>query len=120
MNVRVVFVDRCKALSPSLFWQQRPGCRLSAAGSARVGSYVFSRADLLRRWMLGWETAEDGWSLAAGGLGLAAADLLADLERSCCRMEFDDHGSADALRAVREQGLRSSGQVFRPAFHVAS
>lgn len=106
MNVRVVFVDWYKTLSTSLFWQQRPGCRLSAAGSARAGSHVFSRADLHQRWMLGWATAEDVCSLAAGGLGLAAADLLADLEHSCYRMEFDDPGSADALRAVREQGIK--------------
>jgi hypothetical protein len=55
--------------------------------------------------MLGWATAEDVCSLAAGGLGLAAADLLANLEHSCCRMEFDAPGSVDALRAVRAQGI---------------
>jgi hypothetical protein len=61
MNVRVVFVDWYKTLSTSLFWRQRPGCRLSAAGSARAGSYVLSRADLLQRWMLGWATTSAAW-----------------------------------------------------------
>jgi FMN phosphatase YigB (HAD superfamily) len=106
MNVRVVFVDWANTLSTSLFWQQGPGCRLSAADSARVESYVFSHAELVRQWMLGTVTAEDVCTLAAGSLGLAAADLLADLELSCRRMEFDDPASVDTLRAIREQGTK--------------
>ena len=106
MNVRVVFVDWANTLSTSLFWQQMPGCRLSAADSARVESYVFSRADLVRQWMVGTVAAEDVCTLAAGSLGLAAPDLLADLELSCRRMEFDDPASVDTLRAIREQGTK--------------
>jgi FMN phosphatase YigB (HAD superfamily) len=106
MNVRVVFVDWAKTLSTSLFWQQRPGCRMSAADSARVESYVFSRAELLRQWMLGAMAAEDVCTLAAGRLGLAAADLLADLAHSCRCMESDDPASVDALRAIRKQGTK--------------
>ena len=106
MNVRVVFVDWAKTLSTSLFWQQRPGCRLSPADSARVESYVFSRAELTRQWMLETVAAEDVCTSAAGSLGLAVADLLADLEHSCRSMEFDDPASLDVLRAIREQGTR--------------
>jgi FMN phosphatase YigB (HAD superfamily) len=106
MDVRVVFVDWYKTLSTSLFWEQRPGCRLSAADSARVESYVFSRAELLRRWMLGAMAAEDVCTMAAGRLGLAAAHLLADLEHNCRCMEFDDPASVDALRAIRKQGTK--------------
>jgi FMN phosphatase YigB (HAD superfamily) len=106
MNVRVVFVDWANTLSTSLFWQQRPGCRLSAADSAKAESYVFSRAEHVRQWMLGAVTAEDVCASAAGKLGLAAADLLADLEHSCRSMEFDDPAAVDALRAIREQGTK--------------
>ncbi len=106
MNVRVVFVDWHKTLSTSLFWQQGPGCRLSAADSARVRSYVFSRAELIREWMLGAVAAEDVCTSAAGSLGLAAADLLADLEHSCRRFEFYDPASVDALHAIRGQGIK--------------
>jgi len=106
MNVQVVFADWYKTLSASLFWQQQPGCRLSAADSGKVESYIFSRGDLLRSWMLGCATAEDVCSQAAGDLGLAAADLLADLEHSCCTMEYYDPGSVEALRAVRKQGIK--------------
>jgi FMN phosphatase YigB (HAD superfamily) len=106
MNVRVVFVDWAKTLSTSLFWQQRPGCCLSAADSARVESWVFSRGELVRQWMLGAVAAEDVCTLAAGGLGLATADLLADLEHSCRSMELDDPASVDTLRAIREQGTK--------------
>jgi FMN phosphatase YigB (HAD superfamily) len=105
MSVRVVFVDWYKTLSTSRFWQQRPGCRLSAADSARVEGSVFSDAGLLRRWMLGEMTSEDVCALAAGRLGLAAADLLADLEHNCRRMEFDDPAAVSALRAIRERGI---------------
>jgi hypothetical protein len=106
MGVRVVFVDWAKTLSTSLFWEQRPGCCLSAADSARVDSWVFSRTELLRQWMLGAVTADDVCALAAGSLGLATPDLLADLERSCRSMEFDDPASVDAVRAIREQGTK--------------
>ena len=106
MNVRVVFVDWYKTLSTSLFWQQSPGCRLSAADSARAGSYVFSRAELVRQWMRGAVAAEDVCTLTAGILGLAAADLLSDLEHSCRCFEFDDPASVDALRAIRAQGIK--------------
>jgi FMN phosphatase YigB (HAD superfamily) len=106
MNVRVVFVDWYRTLSTSLFWQQTPGCRLSAADSARAESYVFSRAELLRQWMVGAVAAETVCTLAAGSLGLPAADLLADLEHNCRGMEFDDPASVDALQAIREQGIK--------------
>jgi beta-phosphoglucomutase-like phosphatase (HAD superfamily) len=56
--------------------------------------------------MLGAVAAEDVCTLAAGSLGLAAADLLADLEHGCRRMEFGDPASADALRAIRAQGTK--------------
>jgi FMN phosphatase YigB (HAD superfamily) len=106
MKVRVVFVDWSKTLSTSLFWQQRSGCRLSAVDSAKVGRYVFGRAELLRRWVLGEVSAEDVCALAAAKLGLAAADLLADLEHSCRRMEFDDPAAVDALQSIRERGIK--------------
>jgi hypothetical protein len=106
MNVRVVFVDWYKTLSTSVFWQQRPGCRLPAADLDRAESYVFSNAELVRQWMLGAVAAEDVCTSAAGSLGLAAGDLLADLEHTCRRMEFDDPTSVDALRAIREQGIK--------------
>ncbi len=106
MNVRVVFVDWYKTLSTSLFWQHRPGCRLSGADLDRVHSYVFSRAELVRQWMLGAVAAEDVCTSAAGSLGLTAADLAADLERSCRHFEFDDPASVDALDAIREQGIK--------------
>lgn len=79
---------------------------MSAADSARVASYVFSRAELVRQWMRGAVAAEEVCTLAAGNLGLAAADLLADLEHSCRCFEFDDPASVDALRAIREQGIK--------------
>jgi FMN phosphatase YigB (HAD superfamily) len=106
MSVRVVFVDWYNTLSTSRFWQQRPGCRLSAADSARVERSVFGRAELLRRWMLGMMASEDVCAWAAGGLSLAAADLLADLEHNCRRMEFDDPAAVHALRAIREHGIK--------------
>jgi FMN phosphatase YigB (HAD superfamily) len=106
MNVRVVFVDWSRTLSTSRFWQQTPGCRLSAADSARVESYVFSRAELLRQWMVGAMAAEAVCTSAAGSLGLPAADLLADLEHNCRSMEFDDPASVDVLQAIREQGIK--------------
>jgi hypothetical protein len=106
VNVRVVFVDWANTLSTSLFWQQRPGCRLSVADSARVEGYVFSRAELVRQWMLGTVASEGVCASAAGSLGLAAADLLADLEHSFRSMEFDDPASVDTLRAIREQGTK--------------
>jgi FMN phosphatase YigB (HAD superfamily) len=106
MRVRVVFVDWAKTLSTSRFWQPSPGCGLSVADSARVEEYVFSRRDLLRQWMTGRVTAEEVCSLAAGSLGLAAADLLADLEHNCRGMKFDDPASLVALRAIREQGVK--------------
>ena len=106
MDVRVLFIDWHKTLSTSLFWQQRPGCRLSAGDSARVESYVFSRAELVQQWMRGAVAAEDVCTSAAESLGLAAADLLADLEHSCQCFEFDDPASVDALRAIREQGTK--------------
>lgn len=106
MNVRVVFVDWSRTLSTSLFWQPRSGCRLSDADLARVERYVFGRAELLRRWMVGEVSAEDVCALAAGRLGLAAADLLADLEDSCRRMEFDDPASVEALQAIRARGIK--------------
>jgi FMN phosphatase YigB (HAD superfamily) len=105
MSIRVVFVDWHNTLSTSRFWQQRPGCRLSAADSARVERSVFSHAGLLRRWMLGEMASEDVCALAAGRLGLAAADLLADLEYNCHWMEFDDPAAVSALQAIREQGI---------------
>ncbi len=105
-DVRVVFVDWAKTLSTSLFWQQGPGCRLSAADSERVQSYVFGRAELVRQWMLGAVAAEGVAALAAGNLGLPTADLLADLEHSCRSMEFYDPASADAVRAIRERGIK--------------
>jgi hypothetical protein len=106
MNVRVVFVDWYETLSTSLLWQRRPGSRLSAADSARVESYVFSCAELVRQWMLGAVAAEDVCILAAGRLGLAAADLVADLQHSCRCFEFDDPASVDSLQAIREQGIK--------------
>jgi FMN phosphatase YigB (HAD superfamily) len=106
MDVRVVFVDWHKTLSTSLLWEQRSGCRPSPGDSARVERYVFSRAELLPQWMLGEVAAEDVCTSAAGRLGLAAADLLADLKRGCSRMKFDDLASVDALRAIREQGIK--------------
>ena len=106
MKVRAVFVDWSRTLSTSLFWQQRPGCRLAAADSARVDSYVFSRAELVRQWMVGAVAAEDVCTEAAGRLSLAAGDLLADLELSCRSMEFDDPAAVDAIQAIREQGIK--------------
>jgi len=106
VSVRVVFVDWYKTLSTSRFWQQRPGCRLTPEDSARVESWVFGRAELLRQWMLGEVASEDVCALAAGRLGLAAADVLADLEHNCRRMEFDDPSVVDALRAIRVQGIK--------------
>ena len=106
MSLRVVFVDWAKTLSTSLFWQHRPGCRLSAANSAAVESYVFARAELVRHWMIGSVAAEDVCSLAAGSLQLSAADLVADLEYSCRGMEFDDPAALAGLRALREQGIQ--------------
>jgi FMN phosphatase YigB (HAD superfamily) len=105
-QVRVVFVDWYKTLSTSLFWQRGPGCLLSATDSARVHDYVFSREELLRRWMLGALAAEDVCALAADGLGLTAPDLLADLEHSCRRMEFHDPAAVDAVQAIRRRGIR--------------
>lgn len=106
MDIRVVFVDWAKTLSTSMFWEQRPGCRLSAADSARVDSYVFSRTDLLRQWMVGALSAEDVCSSAGASLGLPAGDLLADLEQSCLSMEFDDPAAVVVLQAIREQGIK--------------
>jgi FMN phosphatase YigB (HAD superfamily) len=106
MDIRVVFVDWAKTLSTSMFWEQRPGCRLSAADSARVEGYVFSRAELLRQWMTGALSAEDVCSSAGASLGLPAADLLADLEHNCRSMEFDDPAAIDVLQAIREQGIK--------------
>jgi FMN phosphatase YigB (HAD superfamily) len=106
MSIRAVFVDWYKTLSTSRFWQQRPGCRLSAADSARVERSVFGRAELLRWWMLGEMTSEDVCALAAGGVGLTAADVLADLEHNCRAMEFDDPAAVYALRAIRKQGIK--------------
>jgi len=106
MSIRVVFVDWARTLSTSLFWQQRPGCRLSAADSARVDSYVFSRAQLLRQWMVGAVAAEEVCAFAAASLGLPAADLLADLEHSCLSMQFDDPASVGAVGALRAQGIK--------------
>lgn len=104
--MKVVFVDWHNTLSTSLFWQQRPGCRLSAAESAAVESYIFGRAELVRQWMLGAAAAEEVCALAAADLGLAAADLVADLEHSCRSMEFGDPASVDAVAAVREHGVK--------------
>jgi FMN phosphatase YigB (HAD superfamily) len=106
MNIRVVFVDWHDTLSTSLFWQQRPGCRLSAADSARVENYVFGGTELVRPWMLGAVSAEDVCTCAAESLGLAAADLLADLELGCRCFEFDDPASVEAVRAIRDQGIK--------------
>jgi FMN phosphatase YigB (HAD superfamily) len=106
VSVRVVFVDWANTLSTSLFWQRGPGSRLSAADSARVEGYVFSRAELVRRWMRGALAAEDVCALAAGDLGLAAPDLLADLERSCRRMEFHDQAAVDVVQAIRRAGIQ--------------
>lgn len=106
MNVRVVFVDWYKTVSTSLFWQQRPGCRLAAADSARMHGYVFTRAELLRQRMVGAVAAEDVCAQAARRLGLDAADLLADLEHSCRSMEFDDPAAVDAIQAIRGQAIQ--------------
>lgn len=106
MSLRVVFVDWAETLSTSLFWQHRPGSRLSPADCAAVERCVFARAELVRQWMRGAVTAEDVCALAAGGLGLAAADLLADLEHSCRCMEFDDPAAVDSLLALRERGIQ--------------
>jgi FMN phosphatase YigB (HAD superfamily) len=106
VSIRVVFVDWASTLSTSLFWQQSPGSRLSAADSARVESYVFGHPALVRQWMRGTVAAEDICTLAAGSLGLAAADLLADLELSCRGFEFYDPAAVDVLRAIRERGIK--------------
>jgi FMN phosphatase YigB (HAD superfamily) len=106
MNIRVIFVDWANTLSTSLFWQHRTGSCLSAADSARVESYVFSRAEILRQWMVGAVSAEEVCASAAACLGLPAADLLADLEDSCRSMEFDDPAAIDVLQAIREQGIK--------------
>jgi FMN phosphatase YigB (HAD superfamily) len=106
MNVRVVFVDWHKTLSTSLFWQHRRGCRLSAADSARVRSFVFSRGELVQQWMRGATATEDVCTLVARGLGLGVQDLLADLEHSCRRFEFDDSASVEALQTIRDRGIK--------------
>ena len=106
MNLRVVFVDWHNTLSTSLFWQHSPGCRLSAADSARVRSFVFSRIGLVQQWMRGATNAEDVCSLAAGSLGLCADDLLADLERSCRSFEFYDAAAVEALQEIRRPGTK--------------
>ncbi len=105
-EVRAVFVDWAWTLSTSLFWEPRLGRRLSAADSSRVGNYVFSQAELLRLWMLGAMAAEDVCVQAGRTLGLAAADLLGDLEHSCRNMEFHDRASVGALRAIRRRGIK--------------
>jgi FMN phosphatase YigB (HAD superfamily) len=56
--------------------------------------------------MLGEVASEDVCALAAGRLGLAAGDLLADLEHNCRGMEFDDPAAVSGLRAIRERGIK--------------
>jgi len=56
--------------------------------------------------MRGAVASEDVCALTAGNLGLAAADLLADLKDSCRCFEFDDPASVDAIRALRAQGIK--------------
>jgi FMN phosphatase YigB (HAD superfamily) len=106
MNARVVFIDWHNTLSTSLFWQHRPGCRLSASDSARVGSFVFSRGELVQQWMRGAMAAEDVCILAARRLGLRAEDLLADLEHNCRAMKFHDAACVGAIAAMRAQRIR--------------
>jgi hypothetical protein len=82
----VVFVDWAGTMSHSMFWSQWK--ETAPARWERVQRSLFGDPNLVRHWMRGRYTAEEIVGILAAGDDLPLDGWVAELERSCCEMQW--------------------------------
>lgn len=105
-SIGAIFVDWYKTLSISEFWNCSANNYLTPLELLRVERYVFSRPDLVRKWMIGTIASEDVCAAAASALKLSPEHVLADLAESCRAMELYDPSVLETLKSMTDRGTK--------------